>query len=198
MSRLTKSVLILFVVAAVLFLALYFLGLNEFTGKYNGTQRNELADNFIRNEKEFLDLVSFFDFEVANKEQRIAFGISDGDIISLIVTPTVINSESKILGGENLKFDSPEMDSVLVALNWTNETVRILRNKLAKTKCNWIRTTNIQTHPIEMFSNQTGWGSYSYLIFKTSLSDSLIQIHGKPISDSEFGRKVALVYSSAL
>jgi hypothetical protein len=195
-----RTIVIFFIVLAVLAFGFYYYRHLVFTGTFDKKYtREELTQNFIQHENEFADLVTYFNSKVPNdKKQRVSFGLSKGNKVSLIIYPTVIDPANKIIEKENLELGSPELDSALTILGWTNETAKVLKDKLSKTNCDWIRTTEVYGNPIEVYNNQSGWGSFSYRVFEMPLSDSLIQIHGKAISNSEFGKRVVLDYSSAL
>jgi hypothetical protein len=45
-----------------------------------------------------------------------------------------------------IEIGSPELDSVLDKLKWDNETLERLREKLARTNCDWIRILD-STYP---------------------------------------------------
>jgi hypothetical protein len=164
------TILILIIVGIYLSVPLTFSGV--FDKKYS---REELTRNFVKHEKDFSD-----------------------DKVSLDLYPTVIDPANKIIGGDDLKPGSAQLDSALTKLGWTRETVKLLRDKLSRTNCDWIRTTGISHRRIEMYPNQSGWGSYTYSIYNMPIVDSLVQVYGKPLSNSAFGRKVVLHYSSAL
>lgn len=196
----SRTIVIVFIVLGIIAFALYYYRHLIFSGTFDKKYtREELVKNFIQHESDFSDLITLFNAKVPkDKEQTVSFGLSKGNAFDLIIRPSIIDPANKIIGGNNLKLNSPKLDSALAVLGWTNETVKILKEKLSKTNCNWIRNTEVYGNPIEMYPNQSGWASYSYRIFNEPLSDSLIKIHGQPISNSDFGKRVTLDYSSAL
>lgn len=189
------------IVIVLFFFGIYFYQRLSFSGvldkKYT---RKELTQNFTKHEAEFEDLVKYFRSNIpGDKELSVSFGLSSGNKVNLHLETPYGEPYHKVIGGNDLEFGSTSLDSALTELGWTNETTKILKEKLAKTKCDWIRTTEIYGgRPIEIYPDQSGWGSFSYLIFNSALSDSLIKIHGTTISKTEFGRKVVLDYNSAL
>lgn len=161
--------------------------------------REELTLNFNQHENDFSDLVEFFKKNALNDTSyTVTFGLGKNGKVSLDVFPVVIDPANKIVGGEDLELDSYELGVALKKLKWTNETVVALRNKLSKTNCDWIRTTQSASKAIELDQNQTGLGKFSYYIHDRPIVDSLILLYGKPLSNSEFGRKVILDYKSPL
>jgi hypothetical protein len=187
---------VVFILVVLLPIACVWLSFSGvFDKKYS---REWLTENFVRNENTFSELATMFDADVSkSKHDNVSLGLSSGDRISLVIYPDVIDPANKIIGGDDLKLGSPELDSALVTLGWTVETVKDLRDRLEKTNCDWIRVI-AKGNPIEIYPNQTGWGSFSYAIFKEPIPDSLFQRYGKPLSDSGFGRRVELDYTSAL
>ena len=189
-------IIILILIIAGIYLSVPLVFSGVFDKKYS---REELTRNFVEHEKEFSDLVSAFDAKVPkNDDYTVSFGLSSGDKVSLDLYPTVIDPANKIIGGDDLKPGSAQLDSALTKLGWTRETVNLLRDKLSRTNCDWVRTTGISHRRIEMYPNQSGWGSFTYSIYNMPIVDSLVQVYGKPLSNSAFGRKVVLNYSSAL
>ncbi|HYH13616.1 MAG TPA: hypothetical protein VD794_00255, partial [Flavisolibacter sp.] len=142
---------------------------------------------------------TFFRVKANNlKGRTVSFGLSKEGGINLIIRHTVIKPSNKMVGGYDLEVGSQQLDSALAVLHWTNETVIDLKNKLARTNCDWIRTTEIYGKPVELFPRQSGWGSYAYRVFERPLPDSLLEVHGLPLSESDFGKTVFLDYSSVL
>ncbi|MBN9383772.1 MAG: hypothetical protein J0H74_23650 [Chitinophagaceae bacterium] len=194
-----KPVVIL-VLIVVLCIIYYFYRGSYFTGKLDKKYtREQLVKNFNEHENDFTELVMLFNTYVyKKKEYNVSFGLGNGGRISLVLKPTVIDPASKIIGGEDLELGSAKLDTALLSLGWTKDTAKKIAEKLDRIKCDWIRTTEIYANPIEIYPNQKGWGSFTYRVFEYPLSDSLIQIHGRPISNSDLGKRTFIDYSSAL
>ena|ERR1700722_9753758 len=111
------------------------LGDSIFDKKYS---REELEKNFYKNETAFADASALFKAGVSKTNQKnLSFGLGNWGSVNLYIYPAVIDPANKIIGGDNLKIGSPELDSILVKLNWDNETVKRLREKLKQTNCDW-------------------------------------------------------------
>jgi hypothetical protein len=192
-----KAILISFVVFVILVPLLVFL---SFAGAFDKKYSQEwLTNNFVQNEDAFSSLVNLFETNInKSKQTDVSFGLSRADKVSLIIYPTVVAPANKIIGGSDLKFDSPELQSALTCLGWTIETVKQLKKELSRTHCDWIRVIENQSNSIEIYPNQSGWGSYSYVIYKQPVTDTMIPAYGKPLSDSGFGKRVVLNYTAAL
>ena len=61
------------------------------------------------NEDAFSSLVNLFETNLSKSNQTdVSFGLSRADKVSLIIYPTIVDPANKIIGGADLKFDSPE------------------------------------------------------------------------------------------
>jgi hypothetical protein len=109
-----------------------------------------------------------------------------------------VNVEKKVWGGEHLPYNSDELEEVLVKLNWGINEVETINNLLIKTKSIWIRNTEIDGLPIEIFTKEAGYGSYSYFIFEDALTTRQKEIHGRPLKLTLLKDRVVLKYSSSL
>jgi len=201
MKRIKPLILIL-IAAGVLTTGLYFLGLLAFTGVFDKKySREELVKEFKEHEKEFADLEAFFISKVQvpmAKRQKVSFGLGKGKKISLDVFPTIISPAHKVIGGSDVETGSSKLDSALQLLGWTSETLDTLRDKLSKTNCDWITTTDTPNKVILLYPDQSGWGSFTYAIYDKPIADSLVTIYGAPLSNSDFGKRVVLSYHAAL
>jgi hypothetical protein len=187
-------------VIGVLAMGFYFLGLLSFAGVFDKKYTSEeLTAAFIKHEKEFADLEAYFVATLPKgNDLRISFGLGRGKRISLNIVPEVIYEGHQSIGASDVKPGSPKLDSALNMLGWTPETLEILRDKLSKTNCDWIVTSGAPHHVTILYPNQDGWGSFDYVIYEKPIPDSLVQIDGAPLSNSEFGKRVSLNYTSAL
>ena len=202
MGRIVKALILILVAGGILTAGLYFFGLLSFPGAFEKKySREELVTAFKEHEKAFADLESFF---VANlskvKGQKVSFGLEKGNQISLNIFPeeVVIEGQQKMIGANDVKIGSSKLDSALEALGWTNETLKVLRDKLSKTNNDWITATGEPENTILVYSNQSSWGTYNYAIYDMPITDSLVQAYGAPLGNSDFSRRVVLDYRAAL
>ncbi len=177
----------------------YIIGLLAFSGTFDKKySREELTNSFLKHEKEFLDVVTYFKKNVPTDiSYSVTFGISSGKKISLYLYPSVIHPANKILGGEAVSMGSSKLDTALKILGWSKETIATLQSKLSKTNCDWISKSDHRDQ-IKMYPNQDGWGSFTYCIWTMPITDSLIKDYGQPLSNNGFGQFVTLHYSAAL
>jgi hypothetical protein len=207
-----KTAKIFFVGLGVIILIPIIFIVADFGGAFDITYtRDELNTNFHKNEKDFKELGDYFlakipssvyenyyvDFKL-NKRSLFS-SLFNKEQFSIFLTPKVIDPKNKLIGGADMESGSPKLDSALTMLGWKNENLYFLRDKLAKTHCGIISTSGIYGgEPILLSPHQTGWGCYTYMIFPKPLADSVLKVHGRTISNSAFGRRVVLQYSSAL
>jgi hypothetical protein len=199
MNKVTKYLLISTLSLGLLIVVFYSLGLLAFSGAFEKKySREELTGSFLKHEKEFSDVASYFKSNIPpNISYSVTFGNSSRKKVSLFLYPFVIDPANKIIGGEAMSIESLKLDSTLKVLGWSKETIRTLQSKLAKTNCDWIRTVDYSDQ-IQMYPNQNGWGSFTYSIWTTPITDSHVQKYGRPVTNNGFGQFVTLNYSSAL
>lgn len=173
---------------------MYFSGV--FDTKFD---REQLNDNFLKNEKTFNSLISLFREKTANVDgYTVALGVNRNNRISLNLYPVVIDPANKILGVDDVEIGAVKLDSILRVLNWSKVLLIEFKDKLKQVGCNWIRTTQIYGSPVDIYPSQNGWGSYSYLFFKEPVDSVIREIHGEPLGGSGLGNRAFLEYSSAL
>jgi hypothetical protein len=170
MSKVIKYLLISILTLGFLIAILYSLGLLAFSGAFDKKySREELTDGFLKHEKDFSDVVYYFKSNIpANISYSVTFGFSSRKKVALYLYPFVIDLVNKIIGGEAMSIESSKFDSTLKVLGWSKITIATLQSKLAKTNCDWIRTA-AHSDKIEMYPNQSGWGSFTYIIWTTFL-----------------------------
>lgn len=167
--------------------------------KKNNYSRDELIEIFNSNEDEFEQLVAYFQSINSNNnldQYQISFGIKeDKQYVSINILPYLIDSlVSKDLGGDNLLIGSIAYNDVLKKLNWNNDDIKFLQEKLIKTNCDVIRSVDYYGGAMfEIFPYQDGFHSYSFIVYENSLN-----INRKTISNTKFGKRVRLVYSNSL
>ncbi|HEY1200421.1 MAG TPA: hypothetical protein VGE79_05550 [Niastella sp.] len=192
--------LLLFLSIVVVIAGLYIWGLFTFSGTFDNKYNSDaLTKEFIAHEKEFSDLATFFITNLPkNKKQTVYFGLGSGNRVNLNIYPSVFNPATKVIGGPDLKIGSPELDSALAALGWTDYTAKMLRHKLSKTNCDWITVVEQPRTVIKVYPNPEGLESFAYYILDRPVNDTLAKIYdGWRISNSGFGKRVILKYTPA-
>lgn len=180
-------------------LLVYFFALYDWGKGIDSTEtREQLTDNFLTHEKEFLDLTSYFSDLTKGIQQRVSFSVEENQKISLFISPIIYNSSNKAIGAENVRIESTELDSALKILHWDKNVLYELRKKLTSTNCDVIRTTEIKSHPLEMYCWKSDWFSFSFLVFPEELTSEQKKLYGKPMSETEFGHRVILSSTHAL
>lgn len=180
---------------------IYFLaGIMAFSGAFDKKYSREgLVKEFTEHEQQYEDVVSFFkDHIPAQLNYSIFFRVGKRKRVTLMLRPFIIAPGNEILGGADLKIDSPELKIALDTLGWTKNIAIELQNRLKKTRCDKIKTAAYRNDLIEMSPYQNGWGSFTYRVFDNPVSDSMTTVTGKPVSSTRFGSRVVLSYSSAL
>jgi len=195
-----KRIIIIIVFLIAVIGIWYLFSLSSFDGRFDKKySRGELTENFHSREKEFADVVSYFRQHIPeNFQYYLWFGLSSKNRASITLRP-MSGYVNNIIGGDDLKLNSLQIDSALKVLGWQKETVLQLQLKLAKTKCDWIKLSPDLKNRIELYPNQKGWGNFSYDVFSFPIiGDSLRSIFGSPLASDPFGQTVILSYSSAL
>lgn len=182
------NVLAVFVVGMTVLGIIYLYPLLVFSGMFDTKYtQDEAVELFKSNEKEFADVINYFKSICPNDTivnvQLESFGDVD---ISLIVNDSNNAKNSASLSG----YVDPEEDKsypILAKLHWSKQTLITLRDKLEKTGCNYIASTEIRQKPIILRPYQNGWVQFSYLVFTDSLPGNR---YGNPISNSPLGSRV--------
>ncbi|PQJ16669.1 hypothetical protein BST99_13915 [Aureicoccus marinus] len=99
--------------------------------------------------------------------------------IKIKIYKTSINNETKEKSVEvvsqnwNLKPNSDELKKVIESINWTDETLKEVKNLLTKANCISIKNGNITTIGFA----RSGMGKYSYKIFDENLNSDKIETY---------------------
>lgn len=165
--------------------------------------RKDAEDHFFTHEKEFLELTTLFD-SLVKPFDSIYFVLLDveavnDDLIGFAVCPQgLVDKDHPIVGGSKIKIESPIIDSVLSKLKWTRVELDTLINMLKETDCPSISTMEGTESPIEIQYRRSGLGIFYYYIYSSPPSEEIIEIQGKPISNSGIGSRTIIRYLSSL
>jgi hypothetical protein len=191
-----RKYLIAFVLVVILCFGLFIIFPEIFGKNY---QIKDAIENYVQNEPEFTDLVSYFNSKAPDprKNRGVIFGLGDASdriTMGLYLLDGSVIEKDPIMGGTNMKIGSSKMDTLLRRLGWTIETVSLLKEKLEKANC--INISSQDSESVSIDFRYSGWGLFSYSIFNQPLPDSLIDFYnGK--GDTVIGKKVVIKYSSS-
>ncbi len=160
----------------------------------------QLKKNVINNEKAFQLLVDGFTASLPDSNYIVTFGIRNDSNIDLIYYKNEGNiaGKSNHLGGKNLSLHSTELDNAIRDLGWNYETVDKLALGLKAIQCNYIRNTDWFGKPINIYDTPEGMVNLDYNVYPTGNLDTVKAVHGEPIGQTDFLKRVYIMTSSAL
>lgn len=165
MNKTLKWILIIIGSGLALYFGYIFYVFSTFSfddGKYYSKQ--DLIDNYNQKSSQIVDLKSYINKIVpANKSVDIDFDGSKEFFIFHLVDNGNYNSNW------NLKVNSTTTDTLLTKLNWTKETLNILKQKLDAANCISVKSGE----PCNIGFQRSGMGKYFYNIFERPIPDSL-------------------------
>ncbi len=148
------------------------------------SSKKELIDNYEINQAEIKNLKTEY-FKLVPKNYVVEIEFEPESKVLIIpeqITIKIYKNKNEKLVQENnnlelvsqnwhLKLNSKELNDVLKSLNWTNETLKEIKNLLTKANCISIQNGNI----ITIGFARSGMGKYSYNIFKSTLTPKQIK-----------------------
>ena len=147
--------------------------------------KNDLIENYENRHQEIDKLVEYFNFIVPDS---VVVDIEFDNNKELGIFHIKRNGKHK--SNWNLKINSTQVDSMLLTLNWTTDTLHQLKLRLDNANCISIKNGN----PTTVGFQRSGMGMYFYKIFDQSLSDSLINKYNDGCTYSFYKDNVVLEY----
>lgn len=158
----------------------------------------QLKKDAIENAESFQLLVDGFTSSLPDSNYIVTFGIVNGSNIELTYYKNEGNIADKKnhFGGQNLNLHSTELDKALKDLGWTYGDK--LTHGLKAIQCNYIRNTDRFEKPINIYNSPEGMVNSGYNVYPTAILDTVKAIHGEPIGQTDFLKRVYIITSSAL
>ena len=176
------------------------------------SSKQELIDNFNMKEKEIFELKSFFNSIVPN-EYSVYIEFNDNKEIDLWVFETGIKNlygnsvplfqewninpynykEKMPITYDSTQYYIPRTKSLILVkqkLNWTDSSFKQIKNMLDNANCISVSSGE----PAAIGFARSGMGKYSYLIFDTSIPDSLKTNYNDSCTFILYNDKVVLEY----
>jgi len=147
--------------------------------------KQDLIDNYNTRKSQINDLKNYLNSIVpANKSVDIEFeGSKRISIFHLVDNGTYY-------GQRDLKLNSNETDMLLARLNWTQETLKTLKEKLGSANCISIESGE----PCTIGFQRSGMGKYYYKLFETPIPDNLKNKYNDSCAYILYTDKVVLEY----
>ena len=155
--------------------------------------KKDLIDNFEKRTTQILAVRDYFNSIVSNnKSVDIEFS-SDTIIARLEVfglDSVTRRMQFPVFTKWGLSIQSPQVDSILHALHWSQETLITLKKKLDEANCISVRNGT----PCRVGFQRSGMGMYFYDLFLTPLSDRLKDTYNNRCSYIFYKPTVVLEY----
>ncbi len=160
----------------------------------------QLKKGVIESEDLFKQLVDDFESCLPDSNYIIIFGINNNSSVNLTYYKNQGNIADKKnhFGGQNLKLHSTELDRIIKNLGWTYKTIDKLKQGLKAIQFDYIRNTDWFGTPINIYDDPSGLVNSDYSIYPTEMLDKVKVVHGEPIGQTDFLKRVYIITSSGL
>lgn len=161
----------------------------------------QLKNEVIEKEVLFIQLVNDFESSLPDSNYVVTFGIGSSiENVNLTYYKNNGNVSDKKnhFGGQNLQLHSPELDNVMENLGWTYQTIEKLATDLNAIQYDYIRNTDWFGKPINIYDSPDGFAHSAYNIYPSEMLETVKVIHGEPIGQTDFLKRVYVMTSSSL
>jgi len=160
----------------------------------------QLKKGVIENEESFKQLIADFELSLPDSNYIVTLGLGNNSSVNLTYYKSQGNIADKKnhFGGQNLKLHSAELNYAIKNLGWTYETIDKLTQGLNAIQCDYIRNTDWFGKPINIYHDPSGFVNSDYNIYPTEMLDTVRAVHGEPIGQTDFLKRVYIITSSAL
>lgn len=153
----------------------------------------DLKENFERNKTEIYELKAYFD-KIVPENRIIEIEFINDKTLGRLGIYVLDSKTNKITNSSfldwNLKTNTPLMDSLLATLDWTEETLAMLKDKLDKADC--IQIENGE--PTKIGFQRSRMGMYSFNLFSQPIPNSLKSTYKDSCTYIMLNDKLALEY----
>jgi len=154
--------------------------------------KKDLIKNYNKRKAELISLKTYFE-SITPKNKDVQIEFADDDKLAILAVETLDPTGNPIppsFRQWDLPVNSQTVNSVLTSLNWSQQTLRTLKEKLDDANCIFIATGE----PCKIGFKRSGFGMYFYDIFskpmtyptKLRYNDSCIHIYYNPTTALEY------------
>ena len=165
MNKILKWILIIGVIGLLTYGAFWIYAVFSLSGVLDKSySKQDLIENYNNKTKEIIDLKNYIN-SIVPIDKYVDIEFEGNDKFSIFHVFDKGNYDSNW----DLKLNSAKSDSLLQKLNWTNETLKILKAKLDNANCISVKSGN----PCNIGFQRSGMGKYYYNLFDKPIADSL-------------------------
>jgi hypothetical protein len=181
-------------VVAILYLIIQAAGVLVFgpTWTQHYTKKDLIA-NYENRKSAILAVKDYFE-AIVPSDKRVCIEFEDSHTLNRLDFSSVDSATKRGIGPSftqwNLSTTSPQVDSILSALHWTQDTLTHLKHKLDLAFC--ISICNGE--PCDIGFQRSGTGMYDYQIFSKPIPDSLKAAYNNGCTDIIYNPTVVLEY----
>lgn len=163
-------------------------------------EHEQMKNQAIAKEELFKSFVDYFISSLPDSNYIVTFGVGHSNNVNITYYKNQGNIADKKnhYGGNNLRLHTPELDKAINDLGWTYVTINKLTQGLKAIQCEYIRNTDWFGKPVNVFNTPDGFVNSDYNIYPIEMLDTVRIIHGEPVGQTEFLKRVYIITSSAL
>jgi len=209
MNKYIKGIFIFLKITFLLFIILIIVGIYKLThdpfdfDDLEYSSKKELVENYELKQKEITELYNYaksitengkiyVDIEFKNDKNIEIFRVEmDSLDIEKIKDSNSVQPIYYTNSYYDLKVKSKTVDTLLNKLNWTRETLKMLKTKLDAANCTSVNSGE----PMTIGFKRNGLGMYYYKIFENALTDSLINRYNDGCAYIFYKDNVVLEYT---
>lgn len=209
--KVLKWFLITFSIVFVIYI-FYWIAILFSSGLFDSSSKAELVENYVKKEKEIIELKQYFN-SIVPKNFSVYIEFKSDSKIDLKVYEGERNSNSPNYGlfmqwdfnpydyeekpkteYEKSEYDpkTKSLEYVKTKLKWTDKTFEKIKEMLDNANCISIKNGE----PSEIGFARSGMGKYSYNIFNKKIPDSLVSRYQIECENIIYNDKVLLTYGS--
>ncbi|WPC10539.1 hypothetical protein LEQ04_07145 [Riemerella anatipestifer] len=161
-----KIALILFGIVVLLHFIFMMIVLSAFGGFDKSYSTSDLKEEYINNKDKISQVINYYN-SIVSEDKIVEIEFEDGETIARFG----IYYRDSTMGKNNfldwdLKLNSSRTDSIMKTINWNNEILKTLKNKLDGANCIQIKNGE----PTQVGFARSGMGMYFFNIFKNPIN----------------------------
>ena len=170
---------------------MFFIALSAFGTFDKNYSKAELIENYEDSKTKISELQSYFK-SICPEGQFVEIEFEDGNIGRINIGK--LNGESRAENGYyqdwNIEIGTKKADSIFNSLNWDEEKVNLLKEKIENANC--ISISNLE--PCEIGFKRSGMGMYSFLKYEKPINDSIAKMYKESCSYIVYNKNVIFEY----